>query len=56
MSESEIVKDRLAAYLAAKKVTDVYIDYDMEKVDEANRLVVDNLNAAGGLPGLLFAK
>lgn len=38
------------------KVTDVYIDYDMEKVDEANRLVVDNLNAAGGLPGLLFAK
>lgn len=38
------------------KVTDVYIDYDMDKVDEANRLVVDNLNAAGSLPALLFAK
>lgn len=29
------------------RVTDVYIDYDMEKVDEANRRVIDHLNAYG---------
>jgi hypothetical protein len=27
------------------RVTDTYIDYDSEKVDEANRKVIDSLNS-----------
>ena len=42
-SELDIPKDTIAAALGhgGNSVTDIYIDFDLKKVDEANRKVLD---------------
>lgn len=44
-SKLEIPKDTIAASLGhgSYSVTDIYIDFDMEKIDKANRMVIDSI-------------
>lgn len=46
-AELDIPKDTIAAALGhgGDGVTDVYIDFDRKKIDEANRSVIDYLNS-----------
>ena len=45
-SELDIPKETIAKALGhgGSSVTDIYIDFDMRKVDEANRKVIDYVN------------